>query len=25
VHAVVHKNMKPKDALDLFETLKHEG
>jgi len=23
VHAVVHKNMKPKDALDLFETLKH--
>jgi 3-hydroxy-5-phosphonooxypentane-2,4-dione thiolase len=24
VHAVVHKNMKPKDALDLFETLKHQ-
>jgi 3-hydroxy-5-phosphonooxypentane-2,4-dione thiolase len=24
VHAVVHKSMKPKDALDLFETLKHE-
>jgi len=24
VHAVVHKNMKPKDALDMFETLKHQ-
>jgi putative autoinducer-2 (AI-2) aldolase len=24
VHAVVHNNMKPKDALDLFETLKHQ-
>jgi putative autoinducer-2 (AI-2) aldolase len=24
VHAVVHKGMKPKDALDLFETLKHQ-
>jgi putative autoinducer-2 (AI-2) aldolase len=24
VHAVVHKNTKPKDALDLFETLKHQ-
>jgi putative autoinducer-2 (AI-2) aldolase len=24
VHAVVHKHMKPKDALDLFETLKHQ-
>jgi putative autoinducer-2 (AI-2) aldolase len=24
VHAVVHKTMKPKDALDLFETLKHQ-
>ena len=25
VHAVVHKNMKPKEALDLFETLKRQG
>jgi len=24
VNAVVHKNMKPKDALDMFETLKHQ-
>jgi len=24
VHAVVHKNIKPKKALDLFETLKHQ-
>jgi putative autoinducer-2 (AI-2) aldolase len=24
VHAVVHKSMKPKDALDMFETLKHQ-
>ena len=24
VHAVVHKNMKPQDALDMFETLKHQ-
>ena len=24
VHAVVHKNIKPKEALDLFETLKHQ-
>jgi putative autoinducer-2 (AI-2) aldolase len=25
VAAVVHKNMKPKDALDLFKTLKAKG
>jgi putative autoinducer-2 (AI-2) aldolase len=25
VAAVVHKNMKPKDALDLFNTLKAKG
>ena len=25
VHAVVHKNMKPKDALDLYRTLKAKG
>ena len=25
VHAVVHQNLKPKEALDLFETLKREG
>ena len=25
VHAVVHKNMKPTEALDMFHTLKREG
>src|SRR3954451_18255813 len=25
VHAVVHQNMKPRDAFDLFETLKRDG
>jgi len=25
VHAVVHKNMKPAHALDMYQSLKHQG
>jgi hypothetical protein len=25
VHAVVHKNLKPPEALDMFQTLRREG